>query len=577
MDKNKTKSVTKKYLVKLISIVLMLTLLLDLTAAYIGADSFYTVRINYLYVDGSHAHDPYIATFPADQAVNITVTNPNVSGYDPMMLNEGETDPRALPDNGTLATTTAININTLDHNVTYTVYYLAGLSHYRARFYLQNIYDDLYTTDQTLNAQYQDLLGVTGSFPDHLENVEVEGFTSLFHEPDAIAADGSTVFRLYYDRNYYTVGFDLGEGGYGVEPIYAKYQTVYHVDEPKRLGYTFRGWARTDIDSAAEGADWHYIDENGNVISEAEATATENLLTLEGDLTIPAKDTFYRAIWAPGTTSCSVVYWFENADSDLKNTAEEFEGLTEEQIQAKVSQNYSVIAAKDVYNIYDEHGNTILIQPGMTITPDTIIRNKAKKAKDEGIYSGSGDDTIPIKDFFSFNLGYADPSDPRNSEDHAFDENGDRMSEAQVYKYDKDGVIIDFNDISQGTSEQLVGNANYFELNTAENTPVPNYRTDTSVTVRGDGMTRINVYFRRKEFTLKFYYAREKISDGTIDLTNSTKAFTRYDYIKGKENALKAVSQGTWQAGIGESKPTLNAKYTDPDSPNYLPYIYMSG
>lgn len=574
MDKNKTKSVTKKYLVKLISIVLMLTLLLDLTAAYIGADSFYTVRINYLYVDGSHAHDPYIATFPADQAVNITVTNPNVSGYDPMMLNEGETDPRALPENGTLATTTAINIDTLDHNVTYTVYYLAGLSHYRARYYLQNVYDDLYTTDQTLNAQYQDLLGRTGSFPTHLEEVEVEGFTSLFHEPDAIAADGSTVFRLYYDRNYYTVGFDLGEGGYGVEPIYAKYQTVYHVDEPKRLGYTFRGWARTDIDSAAEGADWHYIDENGNVISEAEATATENLLTLEGDLTIPAKDTFYRAIWAPGTTSCSVVYWFENADSDLKNTAEEFEGLTEEQIQAKVSQNYSVIAAKDVYNIYDEHGNTILIQPGMTITPDTIIRNKAKKAKDEGIYSGSGDDTIPIKDFFSFNLGYADPSDPRNSEDHAFDENGDRMSEAQVYKYDKDGVIIDFNDISQGTSEQLVGNANYFELNTAENTPVPNYRTDTSVTVRGDGMTRINVYFRRKEFTLKFYYAREKISDGTIDLTNSTKAFTRYDYIKGKENALKAVSQGTWQAGIGESKPTLNAKYTDPDSPNYLPYIY---
>lgn len=574
MDKNRTKRITKKYLLKLVSVFLMITLLLDLSTLYISADTYYTVRINYLYVDGTHAHDPYIATFPADQPVNVTVTNPNVSGYDPMMLNEGETNPMALPENGTRATTTAVNIDALDHNVTYTVYYLAGLSHYRARFYLQNVYDDLYTTDQTLNAQYQDLLGRTGSFPTNLEEVKVKGFTSLFHEPDAIAADGSTVFRLYYDRNYYTVGFDLGEGGYGVEPIYAKYQTVYHVDEPKRLGYTFRGWARTDIDSAVEGADWHYIDENGNVISEEEATATGNLLTLEGDQTIPAKNTYYKAIWAPGTTSCSVVYWFENADSDLKNTAAEFEGLTEEQIQAKVSQNYSVIAAKDVYNIYDENGNTILIEPGMTITPDTIIRNKAKKAKDEGIYSGSGDDVIPIKDFFSFNLGYADPSDPRNSEDHAFDENGDRKPEAQVYKYDKDGGIIDFNDISQGTSEQLVGNANYFELNTADNTPIPNYRTDTSVTVRGDGMTRINIYFRRKEFTLKFYYAREKISDGTIDLTNSTKAFTRYDYIKGKENALKAVSQGTWQAGIGESKPTLNAKYTDPDSPNYLPYIY---
>ena len=378
----KRKRLTKKYLIKSVSILLMLVLLLDLTAAYIGANTYYTVRINYLYVDGTHAHDPYIATFPADQPVDVTVTNPNINGYDPMMLNEGETDPMALPENGTLATTTAVNIDTLDHNVTYTVYYLAGLSHYRARFYLQNVYDDLYTTDQTLNAQYQDLLGVTGSFPDHLENVEVEGFTTLFHEPDA----------------------------------------VYHVDEPKRLGYTFRGWARTDIDSAVEGADWHYIDENGDVISETEATANENLLTLEGDQTIPAKNTYYKAVWAPGTTSLSVVYWFENADSELKNTAEEFAGLTEEQIQAKVSQNYSVIAAKDIYNIYDEHGNTIRIEPGMTITPDTIIRNKAKKAKDEGIYSGSGDETIPIKDFFSFNLGYANPSDPRNNDDLAFDE-----------------------------------------------------------------------------------------------------------------------------------------------------------
>lgn len=542
------------------------------TSVIVNATTYHTIRINYLYVDGTHAHDPYIATFSAGQPVDITVTNPNVNGYDPMMLNEGQTNPMALPNNGALAKTTAVNIDSLDHNVTYTVYYVAGLSHYRARFYLQNVYDDLYTTDQTLNAQYQDLLGKTGSFPDHLEDVEVEGFTSLFHEPDAIAADGSTVFRLYYDRNYYTVGFDLGEGGYGVEPIYAKYQTIYHVDEPKRLGYTFLGWARTDVDSAVEGADWHYIDENGNVISEEEATATDNLLTLTGDQVIPAKNTYYKAIWAPGTTSCSVVYWFEHADSDLKNTAEEFAGLTEEQIQAKVSQNYSVIAAKDIYNIYDEHGNTIPIEPGMTITPDTIIRNKAKKAKDEGIYNGSGDETIPIKDFFSFNLGYANPSDSRNNDDNAFDENGNRLPEAQVYKYDKDGGVIDFNDISQGTSEQLVGNGNYFELNTAENTPVPNYRTETSVTVRGDGTTRFNVYFRRKEFTLKFFYAREKLSDHTIELTNSTKKYSNKAYTG--LNYMQAVSQGTWQAGVADSKPQLNTKYTDPESPDYLPYIF---
>ncbi len=574
MAKKKIIRTARKRLTKLLSVILTLALLLELSAYYINAVSYHTVRVNYLYADGTHAHDPYIATFPAGDPVNINVTSPTISGYDSMMLNSGETDPLGLPDNGVQAKTVEVKVDSLNNDVNYTVYYIAGLSHYRARFYLQNVYDDLYTTDQELNAQYQDLLGITGSFPTNLETVEIDGFTSLFHEPDAIAADGSTVFRLYYDRNYYSVGFDLGEGGYGVEPIYAKYQTVFHVNEPKRMGYTFRGWARTDADSAVEGADWHYIDEDGNVISEEQATATENLLTLDGDQTIPAKDTFYKAIWAPGNTSCSVVYWFENADSDLQNTAEEFAGLTEEQIQAKVSQNYSVIAAKDVFNVYDEDGNTTLIHPGMVITPDTVIRNKAKKAKDEGVYSGSGDAIIPIKDFFDFNLGYANPNDPRNNDDYAFDENGDRLPEALVYKYDKNGVIIDFNDISQGTSEQLVGNRDYFELNTAENTPIPNYRTDTSVTVRGDGMTRFNVYFRRKEFKLKFYYAREKISDGTIDLTNSTKSFTRYDYIGNNKNALEAVSKGTWQANIGENKPTLNPKYTNPESPDYLPYIY---
>ena len=548
----------------------------------VNATTYHTVRINYLFADGTHAHDPYIATFTDGEPVDVTVTNPTINGYDPMTLDDGETNPSLLPDNGTQAKTIEVKYDNFYSDVTYTVYYVAGLSHYRARFYLQNIYDDLYTTDQTLNAQYQDKLGTTGSFPDYLEDVEVTGFTSLFHEPDAIAADGSTVFRLYYDRNYYSVGFDLGEGGYGVEPIYAKYQTEFRVDEPKRVGYTFKGWARTDKDSSVEGVDWHYIDENGNVIDEETATATENLLKLEGDLTVPAKDTYYKAVWAPGTTSCSVVYWFENADSDLKNTADEFEGLTEEEIQAKVSKNYSVIAAKDVFNVYED-GHEIPIKPGMEITPDTVIRNKAKKAKDEGIYSGTGDDVIPIKNFFDFNLGYANPNDSRNNDDLAFDENGDRKPEALVYKYDKDGGIIDFNDISQGTSEQLVGNGNYFELNTADNTPIPNYRSDTSVTVRGDGMTRINIYFKRKPITLKFFYAKTTTngSNTTVYLGSFTK-----DYSKNSGSTqLARLGNVKWE-NCTDTLPQIDSKYSQRanhplvaqslDAPNGDKYWYYS-
>ncbi|MBR2280494.1 MAG: hypothetical protein IJ903_06205 [Ruminococcus sp.] len=85
------------------------------TFVIVHATTYHTIRINYLYVDETHAHDPYIATFSADQPVNITVTNPNVDGYDPMMLNEGETNPMALPNNGALAKTTAVNIDSLNH------------------------------------------------------------------------------------------------------------------------------------------------------------------------------------------------------------------------------------------------------------------------------------------------------------------------------------------------------------------------------------------------------------------------------------------------------------------------------
>lgn len=563
MDNLKTKRMTKKYLFKLLSILLMLSLLLDLTVAYIGANTYYTVRINYLYVDGTHAHDPYIATFPANQPVAVTVTNPNVNGYDPMTLNEGETDPLTLPENGVLAKTTAVNVDHLDHNITYTVYYVAGLSHYRARFYLQNVYDDLYTTDQTLNAQYQDLLGVTGSFPDHLENVEVEGFTSLFHEPDAIAADGSTVFRLYYDRNYYSVGFDLGEGGYGVEPIYAKYQTVYRIDEPKRLGYTFRGWARTDMDSAVEGADWHYIDENGNVITEEEATASQNLLQLDGDQVIPAKNTYYKAVWAPGTTSFSVIYWFEKPESTLTHTDADFQDengndLSEAEVAAKLSDNYSVLAAKDVYKVKNpDTGLMEDVQAGMKITRDTMIRNFAKKAYDEGFGNGSGAAEFAITDFFKFNLGYGVEQ---------VDTDQETNPDNPTYYYDSDNTstrkIIDFNDMSKGTSEELDGNSIYFVLNDEETLNIsPEYQkyyyTSTTETVLGDGTTHFNVYFRRREFTLKFYYARETISDGKISLTNSTKDFSNNsatDYTIG-------LGKGSWSNNCATELPHIKEQY----------------
>ena len=186
------------------------------------AEDFYTIKIEYKYSGGSNAHDPYVAVLRGGEDLDVEVTNPVIPGYRPMDSPE--------PDANEVRTID-LKYTDIHESDTITVYYLPDKVHYKVRYFMQNIRDDLYTEDLSLSNDYYEKSGYTGTFPDELEHIEFEGFTSLFHEPDAIAADGSTEFKLYYDRNYYLVSFDLGEGGYGVEPVYAKHGTNYTISD----------------------------------------------------------------------------------------------------------------------------------------------------------------------------------------------------------------------------------------------------------------------------------------------------------------------------------------------------------
>ena len=163
-----------------------------------------------------------MAVLRGGEDLDVEVTNPVIPGYRPMDSPE--------PDANEVRTID-LKYTDIHESDTITVYYLPDKVHYKVRYFMQNIRDDLYTEDLSLSNDYYEKSGYTGTFPDELEHIEFEGFTSLFHEPDAIAADGSTEFRLYYDRNYYLVSFDLGEGGYGVEPVYAKHGTNYTISD----------------------------------------------------------------------------------------------------------------------------------------------------------------------------------------------------------------------------------------------------------------------------------------------------------------------------------------------------------
>ena len=102
------------------------------------------------------------------------------------------------------------------------------------------------------------------------------GFYKLIYATDtAIAADGSTEVEIYYDRYYYLMKLNL-DGGYGLEPIYARYGTPITIGEPTKPGYTFDKW--------------------------------EPALPT----TMPVGGGEYKALWNLGEAGFNVIFWYEN-------------------------------------------------------------------------------------------------------------------------------------------------------------------------------------------------------------------------------------------------------------------------
>lgn len=263
------------------------------------------ITINYLDgVSGLSIYSAYTGHVNvSEENYTATVISPTYLGYAPKY--SAEEPAKELPDtSGTdhsalfpdSAATIELNI-TKDTGAQYVVnvYYFAIDVPYAVRYYFQNIHDDLYTENVGL---YRTSTAKTGTI---ISNEKLEeliggktatvGFTKLYHYPEAVAADGSTVFECYYDRNYRLIKFDTA-GGYGVEPIYARYGTPFLVNEPTRHGYVFAGW-----DELGPGG-----------------VGDETADTLPA--TVPDKNCTYRALWTQANTTYAVAYWLENADDE---------------------------------------------------------------------------------------------------------------------------------------------------------------------------------------------------------------------------------------------------------------------
>lgn len=251
----------KRALALVLALVMALSLVaLPSFAAGEDEKDTYDVIINYVFANdqSKQAADPWTATVKKGDTLNVTVTSPAVVGY--------------TPSQAQVTFNKAINKDT-----TVTVTYTPAIVNFTVVHYQQNVNDDNYTQAETekKTGQTDDYVGASLA-------KTYDGFYALPYENVRIAADGSTVVEVYYDRNYYLMDFTMN-GGYGVEPIYARYGTpIASVGTPVRAGYTFASWTPD--------------------------------LTLPA--TMPAQNTTYAANWTAGQSTYLVQYWLENANDD---------------------------------------------------------------------------------------------------------------------------------------------------------------------------------------------------------------------------------------------------------------------
>lgn len=125
-------------------------------------------------------------------------------------------------------------------------------TNYRVGYYLQNLENDYYTLQ---SAETENLTGTT----DTTATAEIKTFPHFTYkagwtENGNINGDGSTVLKVYYTRDRYTVTFD-GNGGRrvsGQEYHTVKYGGSVTAPEYVKTGYTFDGYDKSNFTNISE-------------------------------------------------------------------------------------------------------------------------------------------------------------------------------------------------------------------------------------------------------------------------------------------------------------------------------------
>ena len=548
-----------------------------------GETEYVTVTIKYLDFEAfresgieSAIYSPYVATIEKGSAFTQTVVSPTFLGFAPFYdpYDTGDVD-----EIKTDATQVPLHYPNLDKSVEIRVFYKPIEVNFAIRYFFQNVGDDLYTENVALYHTGKEETGTIIADAYIIAHAgDYTGFAKMYHIPESVAADGSTVFECYFDRLYYLMQFDM-DGGYGVEPIYARYGTIFIVNDPVRHGYVFQGWDLLTADTNADGV----LDKGDGVADELPNT-------------IPNGHQHYKALWQTVNTTYTVAYWATNSEGKYEylgsklvsaqsgSYATPVNDLKTSPVCGEVQHTHSTAAG--CYDCEEpDHTHSVSCYTNTALMPadsqgDWLVSNgydelldQVGTPKDGYIYKYC----YPYYYQYYFNFFYCAGTWYYLGESNEYDgiTYSGTLSTPGTGAYSSVAA-----DATRCTAHVHTEACLVCELDDSHTHTTACYNTDpylefdaketgtASVLVEGDGSTVVNVYYKHKTYTLRFYYARKSGSTYQV-VGGSTWPFGYYRGNNTKTTTVEeALAEVTAWGNVGE-EPTVYTKYTDPTSAEY--------
>lgn len=530
-----------------------------------------TVTVNYVYKSNSAmVAQPYTAQIAKGAAFKKTIEVPYLFNYS-IPVNQAEglgSGIELAKDSVSNKYSMNFNLSAVNKDITVTLYYVAGTAKYTVMHYYQNLEDgSQYTMDQKIVELTGDIDAYTQAVANNKTGFRCKGIPQT-----TIAADGTTKVEIYYDREYYTVVFDVNGGINGPEPIYAKYGTTFKVSDiqqPNRKGYVFEGWLDPDGNSIA-----------GDVAIEGNVTYTAQWRPekAQADYTIVlwgqnANDNEYSYLSSHGAWGNvgNQVTWNEDTLISHVHTDECWERTCGQEAHTHTADCLTCGHTHDL-TCYGLRANAGQVTPS-----DEAVKYFTKLGLEDGkiyFFNDNGYNSNGDKYYLYLNGGYyeysAKPTVNMGSQIGSRVECNEGLfhSTDYFYKYESKMSCGHHTDACYGCGKtEHTHDSNCGKLTCTIDTTqkkmrdiqpdsnlwVLNKDKTETVTVDANGSTVLNVYFDRREFTLEFRKAYSNNNDyGTIKARWGRNIDAEY-----KEIVAKAGSS-FWSKNRNASEPWTN-------------------